>query len=163
MPVGKLKTQADAQRCRLVRKQTKRQSVVPSFFEPSVPFLRAKSAPGPPAKLTVDALLAHDHPATVFLAPKPMTEKYVRRATSFQTLPTIRIIKPVPECLDDHSNPSSRDPFYYDKVLQKIDASTSIKAKRRTSQACFRKDTMDSCKDSGNVKAWFADQYLSPA
>ncbi|KAI9605457.1 hypothetical protein KEM48_002155 [Puccinia striiformis f. sp. tritici PST-130] len=115
----KVTSVASDERRRLVRKQARRQSIVPSFFEP--PNHTSKSpAPssGEPVALTTAALTQHDHPAAAFLAPP---SRAVRRAISFAGTrpppPKIRIIKPKPECLDDHSNPSSRDPFYYDKVL----------------------------------------------
>ncbi|CAH7667993.1 hypothetical protein BY996DRAFT_456835 [Phakopsora pachyrhizi] len=161
------------ERRRLLKKQTKRQSVLPSFFEPTFPPPHLQSNVSQPithAPLTAAALTAHDHPAVAYLA---APSRVIRRATSFAgampSPPIIRIIKPEPECLDDHSNPSSRDPFYYDKVLDRLDSRSPPSPRRqsrtkipRVTQACPPPNDNDSV-GSDAVTAWFADQYMQAA
>ncbi|KAH9816153.1 hypothetical protein DFH28DRAFT_891691 [Melampsora americana] len=163
----------DSQRCKLIRKQTKRQSILPSFFEPNwigtspEPKLSVSNPTRIPTQLTVEALSAHNHPVKLFLNPtgsRPM----IKKSISFQTLPIIRIIKPIPECLDDHSNPSSRDPFYYDEVLKKIEREeihqslTDLKKSKNEGIDEEKKRNRSGSQDSlgsGSVTAWFAKQY----
>ncbi|EGG07702.1 uncharacterized protein MELLADRAFT_77557 [Melampsora larici-populina 98AG31] len=164
------KNQIDSERCKLIRKQTKRQSILPSFFEPNQPIPevpkrqpKLPSSTTIPTKLTVEALSAHNHPVNVFLNPTYEKPK-IRKSISFQTLPIIRIIKPIPECLDDHSNPSSRDPFYYDQVLKKIDffeEQEKINKKIKLEEEKENRDRSGSqgSVGSGSVTAWFAEQY----
>jgi len=153
---------ASDERKRLVRKQTRRQSLFPSFFEP-INHNSDSPAPssGAPVALTAAALTQHDYPAVAFLAPP---QRVIRRATSLAGLlappPMIRIVKPTPECLDDHSNPSSRDPFYYDKVLDGIEDGRRSSPPRRTRRRINpRVDRPASGIDQDGVTAWFADQY----
>lgn len=168
------KSENDSQRCKLIRKQTKRQSILPSFFEPinpmpelPTPNLAIPSSTTIPTRLTVEALSAHNHPVNVFLNPASEKPK-LRKSISFQTLPIIRIIKPIPECLDDHSNPSSRDPFYYDQVLKKMDL---FEQQEKNNQKVQLEEGIDKDQQnrdrsgsqgsvgSGSVTAWFAEQY----
>lgn len=152
---------ASDERQRLVRKQTRRQSLFPSFFEPINRYSDPPSSSGAPVALTAAALTQHDYPAVAFLAP---SQRVVRRATSFAGLmappPMIRIVKATPECLDDHSNPSSRDPFYYDKFLDGIEDGRHSTPPRRTRRRINpRADHPASDIDQDGVTAWFADQY----
>jgi hypothetical protein len=163
----KVASAASDERKRLVRKQTRRQSLLPSFFEPTNRKSCKPSAPSTaePVALTAAALTQHDYPAVAFLAPPA---RIVRRAISFAgpvpPLPIIRIVKPAPQCLDDHSNPSSRDPFYYDKVLDGMqDDRPSSPPRRRRRRISSKVDRPPSGIDQDGVTAWFADQYLAAA
>ncbi|KAA1066145.1 hypothetical protein PGT21_023131 [Puccinia graminis f. sp. tritici] len=158
-------TPAASERKRLVRKQTRRQSLLPSFFEPlNRSSVTSASSNDAPVALTTAALTQHDHPAVAFLAPP---SHVIRRATSFAGTtpppPIIRVVKPEPECLDDHSNPSSRDPFYYDKVLDGLEddhpSSPSRRQRRRINSKVEPRP--ESFIDENGVTAWFADQYLT--
>ncbi|MBW0473255.1 hypothetical protein O181_012970 [Austropuccinia psidii MF-1] len=164
----------------LVRKQTRRQKLLPSFFEPLLSHRKSKASKADtpaaaPVALTTAALNAHDNPAAAFLATP--SAPAIRRSVSFAgpilPIPTIRIIKPEPECLDDHSNPSSRDPFYYDKVLKGIEThcprspprqqppKPQNPQKRQQRSRTESKDSqLDSSVESGAVTAWFAEHYL---
>jgi len=157
---------ASNERRKLVKKQHRRQSILPSFFEPlaSKPKLTTASI-GAPVALTTAALTAHDHPAVAFLGDQ---SRVIRRSISFAgpmpTPPIIRIIKPEPECLDDHSNPSSRDPFYYDKVLNDIQDQHPLtpprRQRRRINSKVNRQDFDPNLVEPDTVTSWFADQYL---
>lgn len=165
---------ASDERKRLLKKQTRRQNILPSFFEPlgSKPDRPVSNLSGSPVALTAAALTAHDHPAVAFLA---APSRVIRRAISFAgptpPPPMIRIIKPEPECLDDHSNPSSRDPFYYDKVLEGLNADrppTPPRRQRRRTNSKQPEHRQRRSAEAGSpgiepdaVTAWFADQYLA--
>ncbi|OAV98207.1 hypothetical protein PTTG_00277 [Puccinia triticina 1-1 BBBD Race 1] len=160
----KVTSAASDERKRLVRKQTRRQSILPSFFEPINRNSKSStSSSGAPVALTTAALTQHDYPAVAFLAP---SSRVIRRATSFAGTipppPMIRIVKPEPECLDDHSNPSSRDPFYYDKVLDGLEEDRPSSPRRQRRRINSKVEPRpDSGFDQGGVTAWFADQYLA--
>lgn len=179
-------------RQQLVWKQTQRQSISPAFFEPNddaprgtadsfggtsgrngLPLVADGRGAGRRARLTAQALSAHDDPAGALLA-VPISSlspdddddhdaraKAVRRCASFNAaigLPTINVIKAIPDCLDDHSNPSSRDPFYYDRVLRRIDAGqqkANKKVKRQESN-----EWSGASVGSGGVTAWVVDSYV---